>query len=159
MKTTYLFYAFMMSALVYSTSIFAQEPTPERAKKQPTPEQRIEWQVERMSKQLLLDDETTAQFVPVYKEYLEALAQCRPAAPDRKQPREKELSDEERDQRMQTRFECQKKRLEVQETYYKKFKAFLTMRQVEKIFNAKPQAPRRAPRHLAKGGAPIPPRK
>ena len=73
MKTTYLFYAFMMSALVYSTSIFAQEPAPERAKKQPTPEQRIEWQVERMSKQLLLDDETTAQFVPVYKEYLEAL--------------------------------------------------------------------------------------
>ena len=115
-----------------------------------------------MDKELMLDDETSAKFLPLYKEYLQAMAECRPAPAER--PRKSELSDEELDKRMQTRFECQKKRIETQETYYAKFKKILTMRQVEKIFAPHPKRFHHAPHkaHCAPGNrcfqhAPLPP--
>ena len=90
------------------------------------------------------------------------MAECRPAPAER--PRKSELSDEELDKRMQTRFECQKKRIETQETYYAKFKKILTMRQVEKIFAPHPKRFHHAPHkaHCAPGNrcfqhAPLPP--
>lgn len=129
MKTMYLCLAFAMSAFALSAQ------TPEKQRKHLTPEQRVEQQVERMEKQLLLDDETAAKFAPLYKEYLETLAQCRPT-PQKEEirARREKLTDEAIDQRMQARFELQKKRLEIKESYYKKFKEILTMRQVEKVF-------------------------
>lgn len=155
MKTMYVCLAFAMSVLALSAQ------TPENQRKQLTPEQRVEQQVERMEKQLLLDDETAAKFAPLYKEYIEALAQCRPAAPKEKiKPRQEKLTDEAIDQRMQARFELQKKRLDVKETYYKKFKEILTMRQVEKIFA--PQPKKHAPRFTPEKRpfkAPLPPEK
>ncbi len=160
MKTTYLCYAFLASALLCSTSLFAQDK-PERTPKKLTPEERIERQAERMEKQLLLDDETSAKFLPLYKEYLKAMGECFARPADSKQVTKKEMTDEELDQRMQSRFECRKKCLEVQETYYDKFKEILTMRQVEKIFNA-PKHQNRKPRVLTPRypkGAPLPPEK
>lgn len=142
-----------MGALMCTTTLFAQKP--EQKRQQPTPEQRIERQAARMDKELMLDDETSAKFLPLYKEYLQAMAECRPAPAEH--PRKSELSDEELDKRMQTRFECQKKRIETQETYYAKFKKILTMRQVEKIFAPRPKHPRRTPGKKAPAGAPLPP--
>lgn len=136
MKTTNFCYILLTSALLFSSSLFAQEK-PQRGKRL-TPEQRIEHQVEKMDKQLLLDDETSAKFLPLYKEYLTALAECRQDMPAPKGAREKELNDDELDKFMLSRFECRKKCLEVQETYYKKFKEILTMRQVEKVFCFRP---------------------
>ena len=154
MKTMHLY--LVMGALICTTSLFAQAP--ERKKERLTDEQRIERQAMRMNKELLLDDETSAKFLPLYKEYLQALAKCRPAAPDSaSRPRKSELTDEELDQRMQACFECQKKRIETKETYYAKFKKILTMRQVEKIFAPRPKHPRRTPGKKAPAGAPLPP--
>ena len=158
MKTMYVYLA--MGALMCTTTLFAQKP--EQKRQQPTPEQRIERQAARMDKELMLDDETSAKFLPLYKEYLQAMAECRPAPAER--PRKSELSDEELDKRMQTRFECQKKRIETQETYYAKVKKILTMRQVEKIFAPHPKRFHHAPHnaHCAPGNrcfqhAPLPP--
>ncbi len=146
---TYLCYVFAMGAMVCSSSIFAQEAPENQKKQQPTPEQLIEQQVGRMERQLLLDEETAAKFAPIYKEYLEALAQCRPTTPDKDkgkpQPGKKEMNDNELDKMMQTRFETEKKRIEIQETYYAKFKSILTIRQVEKIFNNRSRQPQRPP--------------
>ena len=126
MKTMYVYLA--MGALMCTTTLFAQKP--EQKRQQLTPEQRID----------------SAKFLPLYKEYLQAMAECRPAAPaPAERPRKSELSDEELDKRMQTRFECQKKRIETQETYYAKFKKILTMRQVEKIFAPHPKRFHHAP--------------
>ena len=85
-----------MGALMCTTTLFAQKPGQKR--QQPTPEQRIERQAARMDKELMLDDETSAKFLPLYKEYLQAMAECRPAPAER--PRKSELSDEELDKRM-----------------------------------------------------------
>ena len=46
----------------------------------------------------------------------------------------KELTDAEIDQMMQDRFAARKKLVETQETYYKKFKKILNIRQVEVLF-------------------------
>lgn len=90
MKTMYVYLA--MGALMCTTTLFAQKP--EQKRQQPTPEQRIERQAARMDKELMLDDETSAKFLPLYKEYLQAMAECRPAPAEC--PRKSELSDEER---------------------------------------------------------------
>ena len=39
----------------------------------------MEAQAQRMGKQLMLDDAKLAQFTSLYKEYLTALKECRPA--------------------------------------------------------------------------------
>ena len=64
-----------MGALMCTTTLFAQKP--EQKRQQLTPEQRIERQAARMDKELMLDDETSAKFLPLYKEYLQAMAECR----------------------------------------------------------------------------------
>ena len=74
MKTMYVYLA--MGALMCTTTLFAQKP--EQKRQQLTPEQRIERQAARMDKELMLDDETSAKFLPLYKEYLQAMAECRP---------------------------------------------------------------------------------
>ena len=85
MKTMYVYLA--MGALMCTTTLFAQKP--EQKRQQPTPEQRIERQAARMDKELMLDDETSAKFLPLYKEYLQAMAECRPAPAER--PRKSSL--------------------------------------------------------------------
>lgn len=154
MKTMYLCLAFAVSAFALSAQ------TPEKKQRHLTPEQRVEQQVERMEKQLLLDDETAAKFAPLYKEYLEALAQCRPAPlKEEIEARREKLTDEAIDQRMQARFELQKKRLEVKESYYKKFKEILTMRQVEKVFAPHPERTPRFTPEKRNFKVPLPPEK
>lgn len=54
---------------------FAQNNQPE--KKKLTPEQRIELQAKHIEQRLMLDENTSAKFIPLYKEYLQALQSCR----------------------------------------------------------------------------------
>lgn len=66
----------------------ARQVCPEKAEKpckvKLTPEQRMEAQAQRMGKQLMLDDAKLAQFTSLYKEYLTALKEYRPAAKENK---------------------------------------------------------------------------
>lgn len=74
MKTKRLFTALMMATMMSCGIILAQ---PGQKEKKLTPEQRIEMQVKKAQKRLLLDEETAAKFAPLYKEYLEAMKECK----------------------------------------------------------------------------------
>lgn len=74
MKTKRLFTALMMATMMSCGIILAQ---PGQKEKKLTPEQRIEMQVKKAQKRLFLDEETAAKFAPLYKEYLEAMKQCK----------------------------------------------------------------------------------
>lgn len=67
MKTKRLFTALMMATMMSCGIILAQ---PGQKEKKLTPEQRIEMQVKKAQRRLLLDEETAAKFAPLYKEYL-----------------------------------------------------------------------------------------
>ena len=92
-----------------------------------------EMQAKRMAGRLMLDDETSAKFIPLYQEYMQKLAECRV----RQKPEDPkgEMSEAAIDEQIQARFAAQGKRLEVQKDYYEKFKKVLTMRQVKQIYD------------------------
>lgn len=87
----------------------------------------------RMAEKLMLDDAATAKFIPLYQEYMEALSACR-APREKVDTARKQMTDAELDAQMKLRFESQQKRLDVQKTYYEKFKKIMTVRQVQKLY-------------------------
>ena len=86
----------------------------------------------RMAGKLMLDDETSAKFVPLYEEYMQKLAECR--TPRKEKGSQAAQSDNDIDEDIKARFSAQEKRLEVQKSYYDKFKEVLTMRQVQQLY-------------------------
>lgn len=133
MRTNRLFLVLAMSTLVSVTNALAQNQKAQKT--QPTPEQRIEKQVEYMQQKLMLDDKTAAKFAPLYKEYLEAMKSCMPDRKDKKESKSA-LTDEQIDKQITDRFAARRKMLDTQEKYYQQFKKILTMRQVETLFKA-----------------------
>lgn len=122
-------------ALLAGGAVYAQD-----GEKTPRREWNPEMIAKRMSGRLMLNDEVSAKFVPLYQEYLQKLAECRP---QRTEKGEKEVkTDEEIDQNIKARFDTQEKCLKVEVEYYEKFKDILTMRQVEQLYK-RPQAPAR----------------
>ena len=72
MKNVKVWLAVLALTTICSGNMWSQNRTKAPGKEM-SPEQRIEMRVERMQRQLMLDDKTAAQFAPGYKEYLEAL--------------------------------------------------------------------------------------
>ena len=119
----------MMAVSISSFSVMAQNaqdaPAQRRAKQKPTPEQMME-------KKLVMDDATAAKFTPLYKEYLQAMKDCRPAV--NKDVKKAEMTDAEIEKAIQDRFDARQKALDVQKKYFKKFKEVLNAKQLQKVF-------------------------
>lgn len=142
MKTTHLLSTLILTVCLGFGSVMAQNTAPqvcpEKAEKpckvKLTPEQRMEAQAQRMGKQLMLDDAKLAQFTSLYKEYLTALKECRPAAKENK-VKPCERTDAQIQQDIEQRFEVRQKVLDTQKKYYASFKKILNARQLEKVFS------------------------
>ena len=91
-----------------------------------------EQMAKRMAGKLMLDDETSAKFIPLYEEYMQKLAECR--IPGKKMGSQAAQSDKDIDENIKARFSAQERRLDVQKSYYDKFKKVLTMRQVQQLY-------------------------
>lgn len=150
MKNVKVWLAVLALTTICSGNMWSQN-RPKAPGKEMSPEQRIEMRVERMQRQLMLDDKTAAQFAPVYKEYLEALEACKPQKPETKPA---EMSDKQIEEQLTAQFDRQQKLLDTRKDYYNKFKKMLTMRQVQMVLksdrphpmmpkkmNGKPQGP------------------
>ena len=118
------FFVALAAAVMFTGTLFAQEK-----KQAPTPEQRIEKRAERMQKKLMLDDATAAKFAPVYKEYLKAMAECRPTCAKCENPTDAQIKEN-----IGKRIDAQQKALEVEKKYYKKLSSILSGRQLQVIF-------------------------
>ena len=117
---------FIIAALVLvcGSTLFAQE-----RKQKMTPEQRREMLVYKMQQKLMLDDATAAKFAPLYKEYLQAMAECCSACGKCENP-----TDEQIKENIAKRLDAREKAIDVEKKYFKKFSAILNGRQLQEIF-------------------------
>lgn len=69
---------------------------------------------------------------PLYEDYMQKLAECR--VPKKEKGSQAAQSDKDIDENIKARFSAQEKRLDVQKSYYDKFKKVLTMRQVQQLY-------------------------
>lgn len=90
--------------------------------------------VERMS----LDDITAAWFVPLYKEYSEAMMAARKAAIPEKDKSIDGLSDDDAETMILNVFASEEKVVAVKRDYYARFKERLTPQQLLKVFGQQP---------------------
>ena len=138
MKKSRILSTLIIAAICCSSSVFAQPDSKAPQRKQLTQEERIEMRIERMERELMLDDKTSEKFASLYKEYIEAMKQCRPDCKKEMKkgecPKRNEMTDEDLCKRMEACFAMQKKAIETKETYYNKFKKILNARQLEKLF-------------------------
>ena len=118
MKTTRLLSTLILTVCLGFGSVMAQNAAP-----QVCPE-----------KAEMLDDDKLAQFTSLYKEYLTALKDCRPA-PEENQVKPYERTDAQIQQDMEKRFEIRQKVLDTQKKYYASFKKILNARQLGKVFS------------------------
>ena len=138
----------------------------------------VEMRVRKMADELMLSDADAAKFAPLYKSYLEEMRalfgkkeQHLPSK-DSKSKEQKEkslgakkkLTDNELDQLQATRIQSMRKRIDLQENYYKKFRKILSAKQVQKVMHTQsfhfhggkfgPQRPSAKKRHDGKETGP-----
>ncbi len=144
MKTNRLFLALTFAFALGASNVFAQ-PEPgnenrpeERQRKRPTPEQLMDFHVKQMESKLMLDEKTAAKFSPLYKEYLEAMKECRQPIERGKDIKKGERTDKEIMDELEGRLDRQQKVLDTKKKYFNSFKKILTPRQLEKVFAPAP---------------------
>lgn len=142
-------------ALCIAGSLSAQprpkQEAPRAEKPRLTETERIQRQANRMSDELMLDDQTSAKFMDIYQRYLTEMKECREEfrktmAPDGNPQEESEyagkpetdLTDAEIENRIENRFAHNRKMLDIREKYYKELKKILTPRQLQKIYDKRP---------------------
>lgn len=153
-------YVMLAALFAGSLTISAQERKCEGQKEKrqpPTAEERIKFEVSQMSRRLMLDDATTAKFMPVYEKYLTELDACRevgkpkdkaqeaapaPApegapAPECGGPGMPDLTDAEIAELLKMQFEQKRKLLDIREKYYAEFSKLLTQKQILQIYHPK----------------------
>lgn len=130
---------FLSAALLLATSVMfiASAQQQESTKPAPTPEQKAEFQANKVANILMLSDDTAKKFVPLYKSYkLELSAvneKYRPAKRDdslKGQP----LSDKEVDAKIRSDFAKSGDILNVRIAYYEKFLKVLSPKQIKKMY-------------------------
>lgn len=145
------FLGMLVVAMVMSVQVMNAQEAPKGPHKgmKMTPEKMAEFQANRLSNELGLDDATSAKFVEVYKKYMKALGEVHmefakkfrmdkseaPQKSDNKKPDFKPLTDAQVDQMMKDRFAISRKTLDVREKYYEEFRKFLSPKQVQKVYD------------------------
>ena len=119
-----------------STTLYAQDKKERTSKERPSMEELINIRVSRMQNRMALDDKTAAEFAPLYKEYIQAIKDCHMSNQCPVQ-NDQQLTDADRIKRLENRFECRQKMLDIQKSYYTKFKKILNARQLECVFGHK----------------------
>ena len=128
-------------------NVSAQEAKHECCKnKQLTQQERVEFDIKRFTRELMLSDKQAEKFAVTYREYT---AKCdelfQKNAPAKMEPG-KELTDEELDQMAKKRFVGFKELAVLQEKFYDKFRKDLSARQVAQVlifkepFDQKPES-------------------
>ena len=103
-----------------------------------------------MAKELELNDEMTAWFVPLYKEYQDTLRATRM---DRFEIQNQEgLSDEQAEKLVEISFAIDEMRIALKRQYHQRFKEKLSAKQLYKIFMERPNIRRQMPQRNRQQG-------
>ncbi|MBO7295459.1 MAG: hypothetical protein J6U65_08620 [Bacteroidaceae bacterium] len=117
-------FALLMLMTVSMSTVFAQTPDGDKA------EERMNRMIERKAKDLKLDEETTAWFSPLYKEYLLALF----VVNQKYRVEKKDLNDAEILESIVNSFSRAEEEVAVKRTYFLKFQEKLTPQQLKDVF-------------------------
>ncbi len=129
---------FLAAAFVTVITANAQKNDNARQmRERPSAEQMAEQRAKKMSETLLLDDKTSAKFIPLYKQYIAELQSVRPER--RKMVRDgndtkPELTEEQIAERIKESFANERKAIDIKEKYYKDFSKILNQKQIEKMY-------------------------
>lgn len=137
---------FMISAamlLVGAVMAFAQPQAGKERKQGPTPEQRAEFSANMMAEKLLLSDEQSAQFIPVYKAYTLELQQVMMQHRHKMQEPGRR-SDSEIDANIRDDFNKSQEILNLRIAYYDKFVKVLNPRLVNEMYKVEKEQAQRA---------------
>ena len=146
---------FILAVMVaFASFANAQQPMPRKHGN------KIEFRVKRMADKLMLNEEQKEKFAPLYQEYLEAKAACRPQLVFGN-----ELTDEQIETNLEQMMDVREKSLKIDKKYYKKLSKVLEAKQLDMIFGFKAQMGKRPmphgkdmkampPCHFGKPGAP-----
>lgn len=133
-----------------ATVLMVAQGVAQEQKKQMTPEQRearkeamMENRCKQLAVALTLDDNDTARFIEVYKQYNTEMRELRgkyrmhhPKKGNAQMGVDKEpLTDEQIDENIRTRFAMSRAIIDVREKYYKEFRAFLNPKQIQKLYD------------------------
>ncbi len=120
--------AFMLS---FTMNLSAQERMKREAL---TPEQRVEVRAQRLSNKLMLDEATTAKFIPLYKAYM---AELQGVCKECNKKGDVNYNDAQIVENLENCFSNQAKVAEIKRSYVGKFSKILTARQLQKLFASK----------------------
>lgn len=148
MKTRKIFMVCMALFMGSQATLLAQEAK-KQERKRPTQEQMQQMQCNHLIKALALDDMTAAKFTPVYREYMEEMRAVRKMGKpekavkktDKAPKAERQVApkpiptDAEVEAAIKARFVQSRKMLDIRETYYSKFRQFLSPKQIQKMYN------------------------
>lgn len=125
----------ILSLLVFALSLGAMNMAAQDKKANLTSEQRIERHADRVARKLNLDDKAAAKFNDVYKRYLADMQGVRDKYQLQRPEKGASLTDEQVEQNILSRFSRSRAILDVREKYYREFRKFLNVRQVDRIYD------------------------
>lgn len=117
---------------IFMANMSAQEMKQEKGKGF-NPAQKVEFDIKRLTNELMLSDQQAEKFAVTYREYAAKLDEQFKKIKPAKREQGKVLTDAELDQMAKQRFESFKALAELQSKYYDKFRKDLSARQVEKV--------------------------
>lgn len=124
-----------MSAILVA-NVSAQELKKEFKDKQFTKEERVDFEIKRLTHELMLSDEQAERFAATYRDYADELGKIfEKNAPKGEREEGKELNDKELDKLAKARFVGFKELADLQSKFYDKFRKDLSARQVEKVMH------------------------
>lgn len=139
----------IIAALLLVSSAFAAtaQTASSGAKSKPSPEEMTEKMASIMAEKLLLSDETSAKFIPLYKEFNLAFFEV-----NKKYKKDHELkTDKEIDASIRADFSKSQEILDLRKAYYEKFLKVLSPRQIREMYRLEKNAVNKARVHNAKG--------
>lgn len=127
MKKAILLFATMAATVALNT---VAKTDKQDSDEQQTRQKFLEAKVEHMTKKLQLSDEQKTQFVPLYKEYNQAMREVMPAMNERQEPTDDVKTEANR---IKQRLEGHKKAIDVQIKYVDRFANVLTAKQLHQF--------------------------
>jgi len=119
---------------IFVANISAQEIKQEKCEgKKLSKEERVEFDIKRLTNELMLSDQQAEKFAVTYREYAAKLDELFKANKPAKCEPGKVLTDAELDQMAKQRFDCFKNLADLQSKFYDKFRKDLSARQVQKV--------------------------
>ncbi len=140
----------IIAMCLFSPAITSAKDRQQREERR-TPEQIDEMQANHIATRLKLDDENKAKFVTVYCSLQKAMRDL-----DSKNIRTTQsMSDEEVENAILSRFDRSQKILDIRRRGYDEYRAFLSPKQIEQVYQLEKQTKKRlAERHSKKGERP-----